>query len=741
MSEITVQGLLTDAGIIRGEIHDSQNSHDRVGKMFEDIIKYIQAHEGSWATGGGGGGGTSSITGTLLLNGLNGKDNPSLDDQILHWSSNTGWGYITTPTGGSRTGGGVTWQQLDTNTSEQINASHLSNALSNYVAKANMAGINAVYEWWGNKFPATPSNGVYKINGAIEFSNGVRIAPEEGNHTLKIEAWDNSSNPAHIYTTGGVSALGNSSSGGGGGGGGEGTPLNNLLGYINSHDYYGTTGTVSPSTGDTIIYNGTKWKVGSIDLEDLLGTAPAQFVASKILAKDSGDNYKWIDASGIGGSTSITNLWKVGDVGTSTGYSSNIANKHILRYNEGVWENVIFDVSSSLPQGTSSTLACINLAGTNYVLPQANGNVMGIVKAGTGLSASSGTLNHSNAVTAVTSVGLYKLKYDAQGHITGTSSITKADITNLGIPGQDTTYEGRYGITVSSTANSQTGKYPISVDNGAGLTFAAGKLAIDDNYINGKWVTLNTEQIITATKTFTDHQILANDTALKAKDTDGTALEVLSLDALNQLAIGWHITQLKDYDTLVFGNTIKLYSGNAQIGKKEAVRVLPSGVVELALATTGPKSGNTYTGAGPAAGLRIGDAVLYWDEANQALALAKYNESTPSSPTAANFYATGGVSALGMSSGIGTVPTMTFGNLNIDTGIKFENEESSISSINGYLNIDASEGILINTNIDMNGSDLTNVTNIIFADDETRTLTTDGDGNLFYGGVQIAFVH
>lgn len=48
--------------------------------------------------------------------------------------------------------------------------------------------------------------------------------------------------------------------------------------------------------------------------------------------------------------------------------------------------------------------------------------------AGTGISISSATINHSNSVTAVTTAGLYKIKYDAQGHITGKSSVTANDL-------------------------------------------------------------------------------------------------------------------------------------------------------------------------------------------------------------------------------------------------------------------------------------------------------------------------
>ena len=60
--------------------------------------------------------------------------------------------------------------------------------------------------------------------------------------------------------------------------------------------------------------------------------------------------------------------------------------------------------------------------------------------AGAGLSKSGTTLKHSNSVTAQTTSALKKIKFDAQGHITGVDAVAKADITGLGIPAQDTVY-------------------------------------------------------------------------------------------------------------------------------------------------------------------------------------------------------------------------------------------------------------------------------------------------------------
>lgn len=59
------------------------------------------------------------------------------------------------------------------------------------------------------------------------------------------------------------------------------------------------------------------------------------------------------------------------------------------------------------------------------VIPDVSGK---IDTAGTGLSKSGTTLNHSNSVTAQTSTVFKKIKYDAQGHITGTADVGANDI-------------------------------------------------------------------------------------------------------------------------------------------------------------------------------------------------------------------------------------------------------------------------------------------------------------------------
>lgn len=106
---------------------------------------------------------------------------------------------------------------------------------------------------------------------------------------------------------------------------------------------------------------------------------------------------------------------------------------------------------TSLPIASSSTLGGVKIgsgltvaadgtisAAAAYTLPTASSSVKGGIKVGTGLTMSSETLNHSNSVTAKTAYGstattasanggsitVTDIKYDAQGHITGSTDRT-----------------------------------------------------------------------------------------------------------------------------------------------------------------------------------------------------------------------------------------------------------------------------------------------------------------------------
>lgn len=106
---------------------------------------------------------------------------------------------------------------------------------------------------------------------------------------------------------------------------------------------------------------------------------------------------------------------------------------------------------TSLPVASTSTLGGVKIgsgltvaedgtisATAAYTLPTASSSVKGGIKVGTGLTMSSETLNHSNSITAKTAYGststtasanggsitVTDIKYDAQGHITGSTDRT-----------------------------------------------------------------------------------------------------------------------------------------------------------------------------------------------------------------------------------------------------------------------------------------------------------------------------
>ena len=706
----TIGQLVNQAVEIRDERDTGDNTATRVGEMFIAIIEHLRDVSDVNSSGNGN---NSSINLTGLLSSLSGMTDPDGNQYpngaVLKYSGGA-WGYDNYGGGTTTTtGGGLTvaqlWTELDNPTTQYAANKVIPKA---YLDLSDCIKTNATF--WGN----TINNNV--VNGSLA-GNISYIKFDYNNHTvylgldsdgnLRVSS-DNGSGTANFYATGGVSALGYGSSGSGGNTSSDSSsaPLDsNILKSING---FTASGVSNPSAGDLVYYSSNGWvykKLGINDLTDVtISNLPS--TSSDVIHVLTYDN--------------TLGIWKNAPIST-TGGASNL--------------NGLSDVTiSGISNASSYPVVLSKLRSTDTDFINTPLNNLFAEGNGINITTQTGTGSSNNKLL----IGLEPATTSTIGGIqvfgTGSSSIT---------PQSGTTTHKYYGVYLDGSNKAYVDVPWTDNDhiysNGNGLNLSSGgEFSIDDSYLNAGWVTLNTQQIISATKTFTDHQILANNKALKAKDTNGSNLSIVEFDVNNQLAIGWNTTtETHEYDTLVFGNTIKLYSGNAQIGKKEAIRVLPSGVVELALATTGPKSGNTYTGAGPAAGLRIGDAVLYWDEENQALALAKYNASTPSSPTAANFYATGGVSALGMSNGTGSVGAMTFGNLTV-------NDELNVAStlLIGNASIaESGDDIMIDlegNNLILSGSLYMSSYSISFGDYNTPDTLQVRNHHLYFNDTQIA---
>lgn len=78
-----------------------------------------------------------------------------------------------------------------------------------------------------------------------------------------------------------------------------------------------------------------------------------------------------------------------------------------------------------------------------------------------GIAEGANAYTHPSSAAGAKSSGLYKVATDAQGHVTGATPVSKADITGLGIPGQDTTY----GLATQSAAGLMSASDKTKLDN------------------------------------------------------------------------------------------------------------------------------------------------------------------------------------------------------------------------------------------------------------------------------------
>lgn len=101
--------------------------------------------------------------------------------------------------------------------------------------------------------------------------------------------------------------------------------------------------------------------------------------------------------------------------------------------------------------------------------------------------------------------GLYKITIDELGHVSNATAVTKADITGLGIPAQDTTYSAGSGLSLSGT----TINHDSSITAG---TAGSSSSTSGSNTISIPYVTYNDTGHVTAAGTHT-HTINAATTS------------------------------------------------------------------------------------------------------------------------------------------------------------------------------------------------------------------------------------
>lgn len=124
-----------------------------------------------------------------------------------------------------------------------------------------------------------------------------------------------------------------------------------------------------------------------------------------------------------------------------------------------------------------------------------------------------------------------------------------------------------------------------------------------------------------------DNIYMSNNKRFYIKNANGQSKSCLTIDTSNNLVIGEGMADASNHHTYLRGwdLTFQVYSG----GNTTALTINSAGLVEIVQNDQG---------------IKIGDAYIVWDSVNQALKVTGANGA------AMDFYATGGVSALGYSS-------------------------------------------------------------------------------------------
>lgn len=159
-----------------------------------------------------------------------------------------------------------------------------------------------------------------------------------------------------------------------------------------------------------------------------------------------------------------------------------------------------------------------------------------------------------------------------------------------------------------------------------------------------------------------------NNRAIYFKDSNGTMRNAMTVNSSNQMSVGYEF-RLRGYTTDIQGGIITFSTNNGY----------SNGVDHRIEAMQIETSGRAWIKQG----LRIGDGVILWDSTNNALKVQKQDG------TVANLYATGGLSALGMTAGVSSIDAMTFGNLTVTNKLTLDDGsgKGSIESGGGPLYI------------------------------------------------------
>lgn len=130
--------------------------------------------------------------------------------------------------------------------------------------------------------------------------------------------------------------------------------------------------------------------------------------------------------------------------------------------------------------------------------------------------------------------GLYKITIDGLGHVSDATAVTKADITALGIPAQNTTYSAGTGLSFSGTTINHASSVTAGTAGSSSSTSGSSTISIPYvTYNNTGHVTAagtHTHTINEATTSASGLMSSADKTKMNRLESYKTATTVASLD-------------------------------------------------------------------------------------------------------------------------------------------------------------------------------------------------------------------
>lgn len=203
---------------------------------------------------------------------------------------------------------------------------------------------------------------------------------------------------------------------------------------------------VETATNKAYVWNGSAWvsfkAAGSINQLVATASGPIQISVSTVgdvaTLTVSPANTATAGAFLAGPAGSAGTVSARAIVGSDLPTASNTAKGGVIVNGEGLrMDGDTIEINADVTATDTYSVVTHNAKGlvtasraiTAADMPAATAGAKGAVLPGTGLSVTAaGALNHTNAVTAGTAA---KVSFDAQGHITGTSSLVEADIPEL----------------------------------------------------------------------------------------------------------------------------------------------------------------------------------------------------------------------------------------------------------------------------------------------------------------------